>query len=162
MEGIINEDKTLMENNMYKKESETLKIIKKAFGNLSDLQGTNQMCRYDASNQSFIVELKARASRFCSYPDTMIEKSKFDSNMSTALSEDKKFIYAVHNQLDNHIYLWDVTGLDEDYDYNWRTQNCKKTTTFTNTKYIKKEVGGLKWADAKYKVCAETKNKVRL
>lgn len=134
---------------MYKKkEEEVLNVLRDNFKCLRDLQGSKGMCKYDAANAKYVVEIKGRSARYCGYEDTMIEMAKYNYNVSR---KGQKFIYAVYNGKDNCIYLWDVSKLSSsDYNFNWREVNCNKTTVFADNNKVPKMVGGLKWADAKY------------
>ena len=55
----------------------------KTVPSLKDIERTaDKMCKHDAENDSYILELKSRRGKH--YPDTLIEKAKYDYLMSYA------------------------------------------------------------------------------
>ena len=114
---------------------------------LADLApSTDSMCRWDAENAAYIVELKNRPGK--QYPDTLIERSKYDALLAEAETSGRKALYVVQSA--GRIYIWNLTRLARlDYNFKWHTRGCRATTEFANTGYINKEVGYLQWTDAR-------------
>ena len=93
--------------------------------------------RYDAENDSYIVEIKHR-DKF--YKDTIIEFDKFSYNLLYAKMANKFFIYVV--RMNNYVYVFNITKLVElSYNFNWEWKELKKQTEFADKKEIKKLVG---------------------
>ena len=114
--------------------------------NLYDLRQTveDPYCRWDAESDKYVVEYKSRTQFF---PETtLIEKDKFDACMAV---EGKQFLYVVFDGM-NKVHIFNVSELvEKDYDFQWHTRECNKTTQFGPITRKDKYVGLLNWKDAK-------------
>ena len=93
--------------------------------------------RFDASNTSYIVEIKYR-DKF--YEDTIIEFDKFSYNLLYSKMANKDFIYAV--KMLKKIYVFNITKLvKKGTAFNWTWKELVKQTEFADKRKIKKLVG---------------------
>lgn len=100
---------------------------------------------YDASNNTYIIEIKSRDKRYDSW---IIEKIKFDSNIIKAIEENKSFIYLT--EYNGKIMTWNINKMiAANYDFKWEHRDMPGTTEFDNQQVTVKEVGYLYEADAK-------------
>ena len=66
----------------------------KTVPSLEDIERTtDKMCKHDAENDSYILELKSRRGKH--YPDTLIEKAKYDYLMSYADKTGRTPLYVI-------------------------------------------------------------------
>ena len=113
----------------------------------------DKFSRYDAFDKEhgIMLEIKCRNKY---YPDTLIEKIKFDWNKKFAEENKLEFWYAVAmpNKPGGHtIYIFDPANLEaeeEGYDFKWHIKKLPENTEFQGSQWIDKEVGYLHIDDA--------------
>ena len=114
----------------------------------------DKFSRYDAfdKDNGIMLEIKCRNKH---YPDTIIEKMKYDWNKDFAKEHDFEFWYAVSmpdTSPNSHVvYVFDPANLedeDEGYDFNWHIKKLPQNTEFKGRNWIDKEVGYLHIDDA--------------
>ena len=113
-------------------------------------EDTYQYNRYDAYNNTSIVEIKKRKTF---YKNTMIEFDKYSYNLLYAKLINKKFIYAV--RMKGWIYVFNITELTKHkYDFKFARRTMPIATEFARDGVIKKVVGYIHVDNAirKYKV----------
>lgn len=100
---------------------------------------------YDASNETYIIEIKSRDRAYDSW---IIEKAKYSKNISLAIETDRSFIYLT--EYNGKIMTWNINRMIADY-YNffWEDRPMPGTTEFSNNDVVSKEVGYLFETDAK-------------
>ena len=105
---------------------------------------------YDASNQKYLVEYKARRKWF---DTTQIEEDKLDRLLEEARAQDRKqVLYVVYDGVDS-IHYFNITNLcNEEYDFKWTMRKCPATTDFNRNQMIDKSVGEICWTKAMYKM----------
>jgi|TARA_R110000787_G_scaffold202448_1_gene313116 hypothetical protein len=109
------------------------------------IEAEDPFSSYDASNNTYIVEIKSRDKTYDSW---IIEKIKFDSNIVKAIEESKSFIYLT--ECNGKIMTWNINRMiAANYDFKWEYRDMPGTTEFNNKEIIAKEVGYLHKADAK-------------
>lgn len=97
-----------------------------------------QYNRFDAENDSMIVEIKDRNTF---YRDTMIEFEKFSYNYLYSTLVNKMFIYAVRVNSD-YIYLFNINRIyASGYNFKWEWKLIEATTNFERKDLVKKFVG---------------------
>lgn len=118
------------------------KLTKKCIKSMQNItKATNRHSVFDAYNDKCVIEYKAR--RGPKYPDTLIERKKYDSNINLG----KVFVYAVAVQ--GRIYYFDISRLTrEGYDFNWGDLRCPQSTDFKRKRWISKRVGYLTFDQA--------------
>ena len=117
----------------------------------------DKFSRYDAFDKKngIMLEIKCRNKY---YPDTIIEKMKYEWNKQFALEHDFEFFYVVsmpdNKTKNNIIYAFDPINLDEEeeYDFKWHTKKLPKNTEFSGRNWIDKEVGYLNIKDALFSI----------
>jgi len=108
----------------------------------------DKFSRYDAFDEKngIMLEIKCRHKH---YPDTIIEKMKFDWNKEFAKEHGFEFWYAVSmpEKAGSHtVYVFDpanLEGEEEGYDFKWHIKKLPQNTEFKGSKWIDKEVGYL-------------------
>ena len=111
-----------------------------------DTDAEDEYCTHDVETQRALIELKHRRGSK-KYPDSMIERKKFDNTM--AKCEGKEFHYIVASDAHQCVFFFNVSKLHQQgVDFGWHSKRCPKTSDFGKRVYIEKEVGGLKWDDA--------------
>ena len=108
----------------------------------------DKFSRYDAfdKDQGIMLEIKCRNKH---YPDTIIEKMKYDWNKNFAKEHNFEFWYAVSmpsSKFGSVVYVFDPANMEEDedgYDFKWHTKKLPKNTEFKGREWIDKEVGYL-------------------
>ena len=115
----------------------------------------DRFSRYDAFDEErgIAVEIKCRHKH---YPDTMIEKIKYQWNKSFSEDNGLEFLYVVSMPTPKKkdccsIYVFEPVAMEdeEDYDFKWHTKKLPENTEFASKpKWIDKEVGYLKIEDA--------------
>ena len=120
---------------MKKEERRIMKVLNKAKAKLKE--DTYQYNRYDAYNNTSIVEIKKRKTF---YKNTMIEFDKYSYNLLYAKLIGKKFIYAV--RMKGWIYVFNITELTKHkYDFKFAMRTMPIATEFARDGVIKKVVG---------------------
>ena len=120
---------------MKKEERRIMKVLNKAKAKLKE--DTYQYNRYDAYNNTSIVEIKKRKTF---YKNTMIEFDKYSYNLLYAKLIGKKFIYAV--RMKGWIYVFNITELTKHkYDFKFAMRTMPVATEFARDGVIKKVVG---------------------
>ncbi len=100
---------------------------------------------YDASNDTYIVEIKSRDRAYDSW---IIEKAKYIKNIDLAITTNRSFIYLT--EYNGKIMTWNINRMiAADYNFNWEDRPMPGTTEFLDNEVINKEVGYLFEADAK-------------
>jgi len=113
----------------------------------------DKFSRYDAFDEKkgIMLEIKCRNKH---YPDTIIEKMKYEWNRNFAEEHELEFWYAVSmpSKANTHIiYIFDPANLEneeEGYDFKWHIKKLPKNTEFKGSTWIDKEVGYLHIDDA--------------
>ena len=113
----------------------------------------DKFSRYDAFDKEhgIMLEIKCRNKH---YPDTLIEKMKYDWNKNFAREHKLEFWYVVSmpNKTNSHIvYVFDPANLEDEeegYDFKWHTKKLPQNTEFQGSQWIDKEVGYLHIDDA--------------
>ena len=137
-------------------EAQLHSIVKSNIKQLSDIERTtyDKFCSYDAYNGKGIIEYKCRRKWYKG--GTQLEKPKFDKNIK---DPDRDYIYIVYDGV-GRVHVWNVSKLmRNDYDFQWTTRMCPKTTDFNRNEYIEKTVGILKWDDAIFTLQVKPKEK---
>ena len=120
---------------MKKEERRIMKVLNRAKAKLKE--DTYQYNRYDAYNNTSIVEIKNRKTL---YKNTMIEFDKYSYNLLYAKLINKKFIYAV--RMHEYIYVFNITELTKHkYDFKFAMRTMPVATEFARDGVIKKVVG---------------------
>ena len=106
--------------------------------------------QFDAYDKNYIVEIKIRNTF---YANQIIEFSKYAFNSLYAKTNDQTFVYAVAIQdslydWQNNIYIFNISKLEKDYDFNWEWRKLPATTEFENNDNMLKYVGYLDIKDA--------------
>ncbi len=107
--------------------------------------------QFDAYDKNYIVEIKIRNTF---YANQIIEFSKYAFNSKYAKMNDQIFVYAVaikdslYEWQNNNIYIFNISKLEKDYDFNWEWRKLPATTEFENNDNMLKYVGYLNLADA--------------
>ena len=127
------------------KERATFELVKQKIVSMQDLEwAADDFSRYDASSHQVIAEFKYR---YGNYPDTMIEKMKYDN--LHRLAAGRAICYCVERE-DGSIFLFNINHLDSiQWDYNWHTRKCNETTVFERNEKIDKRVGMIRWDQAR-------------
>ena len=99
--------------------------------------------QFDAYDKNYIVEIKIRNTF---YANQIIEFSKYAFNSLYAKSNDQTFVYAV--AINGTIYVFNISKLEKDYDFNWEWRKLPATTEFENNDNMLKYVGYLDIKDA--------------
>jgi len=113
----------------------------------------DKFSRYDAfdKERGIMLEIKCRNKH---YPDTLLERRKYDWNKKFAKDHDLDFLYAVSmptTKPNNYVvYVFDPINMEEidDYDFKWHTKKLPQNTEFKGREWIDKEVGYLNVDDA--------------
>ncbi len=108
----------------------------------------DKFSRYDAFDKEhgIMLEIKCRNKH---YPDTLIEKMKFDWNKKFAEENNLEFWYAVsmpHKAGTHKIFIFDPANLEADkdgFDFKWHIKKLPQNTEFQGSQWIDKEVGYL-------------------
>lgn len=103
--------------------------------------------QFDAYDKNYIVEIKVRNTH---YDKQIIEFSKYAFNSKYAKINDQIFVYAV--AIKDIIYIFNISKLENDYDFNWEWRKLPATTEFKNNDNMLKYVGYLNLADAVTKI----------
>ena len=126
---------------------EVLNNIGYSFEPMSD-----KFSRYDAfdKDKGIMLEIKCRNKH---YPDTMMEKMKYDWNKEFAKEHDFEFLYAVTmptGSCKSCLCLFDPVNMEEEeeYDFRWHVKKLPENTEFRGRNWIDKEVGYLHIKDA--------------
>ena len=126
---------------------EVLNNIGYSFEPMSD-----KFSRYDAfdKDKGIMLEIKCRNKH---YPDTMMEKTKYDWNKEFAKEHDFEFLYAVTmptGSCKSCLYLFDPVNMEEEeeYDFRWHVKKLPENTEFRGRNWIDKEVGYIHIKDA--------------
>ena len=135
---------------MRMKELELKNRLKKIVDNAKDSYG--QYCSFDMYTKESHLELKCRyGSRV--YPDTMIERGKYDKNIALSKEHQKDFIYVVYSEPHSSIFFFNISQLtSEGYDFKWKNKRCPQTSQFEKRGYVDKEVGGVEWDKAYHRI----------
>lgn len=99
--------------------------------------------QFDAYDKNYIVEIKVRNTY---YDKQIIEFSKYAFNSKYAKINDQIFVYAV--AIKDIIYIFNISKLENDYDFNWEWRKLPATTEFKNNDNMLKYVGYLDIKDA--------------
>ena len=116
----------------------------------------DKFSRYDAfdKDHGIMLEIKCRNKH---YPDTIIERMKYDWNKEFAEKNNFEFWYAVampDEKADTGvtiIYVFDPANMEDEeegYDFKWHTKKLPQNTEFKGRNWIDKEVGYLNIDDA--------------
>ena len=108
----------------------------------------DKFSRYDAFDKEhgIMLEIKYRKTH---YPDTIIEKMKYDWNKKFAEDHNLEFWYAVampDRKRGSVVYVFDPVNLEEEedgYDFKWHIKKLPQNTEFQRSDWIDKEVGYL-------------------
>jgi hypothetical protein len=99
--------------------------------------------QFDAYDKNYIVEIKIRNTF---YANQIIEFSKYAFNSLYAKTNDQTFVYAI--AINGIIYVFNISKLEKDYDFNWEWRKLPATTEFQNNDDMLKYVGYLDIKDA--------------
>jgi hypothetical protein len=99
--------------------------------------------QFDAYDKNYIVEIKIRNTF---YANQIIEFSKYAFNSLYAKTNNQTFVYAV--AINGTIYIFNISKLEKDYDFNWEWRKLPATTEFENNDNMLKYVGYLDIKDA--------------
>ena len=99
--------------------------------------------QFDAYDKNYIVEIKVRNTH---YDKQIIEFSKYAFNSKYAKINDQIFVYAV--AIKDIIYIFNISKLENNYNFNWEWRKLPATTEFENNDNMLKYVGYLNLADA--------------
>lgn len=99
--------------------------------------------QFDAYDKNYIVEIKVRNTH---YDKQIIEFSKYAFNIKYAKINDQIFVYAV--AIKDIIYIFNISKLENNYNFNWEWRKLPATTEFKNNDNMLKYVGYLNLADA--------------
>ena len=111
----------------------------------------DKFSRYDAFDPKLgiMLEIKCRKKH---YPDTMLEKMKYDWNKEFAEENGFEFYYAVSmpHEGGHRLYVFSPSAMEEEdkYDFKWHTKKLPSNTSFSGSRWIDKEVGYLHIDDA--------------
>jgi len=116
----------------------------------------DKFSRYDAfdKDHGIMLEIKCRNKH---YPDTIIERMKYDWNKEFAEKNNFEFWYAVAMPSTKDdtgvtiIYVFDPANMEDEeegYDFKWHTKKLPQNTEFKGRNWIDKEVGYLHIDDA--------------
>ena len=111
----------------------------------------DKFSRYDAFDPKLgiMLEIKCRKKH---YPDTMLEKMKYDWNKEFAEENGFEFYYAVSmpHKGGHRLYVFNPSAMEEEdkYDFKWHTKKLPSNTSFSGSRWIDKEVGYLHIDDA--------------
>ena len=116
--------------------------------------------RFDAFNDLSIVEIKDRRGK--QYETTLIEYDKYQALKD--FSQGRLALYVVRSA--GIVYIFNLNWLAKcEYDYNWESKYCNKTTDFGsqpgNGKKIQKKVGYIEWHEAFITIDCETNEVTR-
>lgn len=138
-------------DNWKKSEEGMHNLVTSSIKSLSDLKRPdNKMSVFDAYNDLAIVEYKFRRGQH--YPDTLIEKKKYDNMRMYGSS--KVCLYIVHSA--DTIYIFNLNHLHHiGWDYKWKTTYQPKTTSFGGGR-INKLTGYIDWDQAYITICCKT------
>ena len=127
------------------------KLIREAINEHCSLnlkKPTAKYLQFDAYDQNYIIEIKARKAF---YEKQIIEFSKFSFNSYYAKLNAKKFIYAVY--INSDIYIFNISKLEENnYNFEWEWRKLQSTTDFENNDKILKFVGYISLKDSVKKI----------
>jgi len=103
-----------------------------------ELKKTAQtFCRWDAENEDYIVELKARSTH---YPTQIIEYGKFDALMEESGKTGKEALYIASTP--KLVMCFNITELcTEGYNFNWGNKRLPSHTDFGKCNWVDKKVG---------------------
>ena len=130
-------------------EDTVIDLLNKAQYNFEKMD--SKFSRYDAfdADLGIMLEIKCRKKH---YPDTMLEKMKYDWNKEFAAENGFEFLYAVTMPSDKGVklYVFNPIALEEEesYDFKWHTKKLPANTAFNGSRWIDKEVGYLHIEDA--------------
>ena len=113
----------------------------------------DKFSRYDAfdKERGIMLEIKCRNKH---YPDTLLEKMKYEWNKKFAEDHNLEFWYAVSmpdKKRGSVVYVFDPANLEEEedgYDFKWHIKKLPQNTEFKGREWIDKEVGYLNVDDA--------------
>ena len=115
------------------------------YPSLNLVECEDQFCSCDATNDTYLVEIKSREKQYRSW---VIEKKKFDDNVVKSVETGKMFIYLT--EYNGKIMTWNINKLvEQGYDFQWKIMELPQTTEFEETESITKEVGFLYEGSAK-------------
>lgn len=104
----------------------------------------DQFSTFDFESERHLIEVKSRRKR---YDPWLIEKHKVDANVLAIGNTDKELLYIT--EYDGTAYIWNISKmLVSDYDFKWTQKNMPQTTDFSNTRWVKKDVGYVSECDA--------------
>lgn len=107
----------------------------------------HEYARYDAFNDSHIVEVKYRHKW---YDDMLIEFDKYSFNLLYAHLSNKNFLYLVGHK--NLLMAFNISNLTKQkYDFRWEWRTMPKTTEFSNSERHPKFVGYLDTKESEYR-----------
>jgi hypothetical protein len=121
----------------------------------------DKFSRYDAFDPKLgiMLEIKCRKKH---YPDTMLEKMKYDWNKEFAEENGFDFFYAVSmpHEDGHRLYVFNPSAMEEEdeYDFKWHTKKLPANTAFNGSRWIDKEVGYLHIDDAFVAIEERTKH----
>lgn len=125
-------------------EKELLDILNDEHGLGLTHTDKDQYCRWDASSDKYLAELKCRRTH---YDTQMIEYAKLDCVKEEADRTNKEFLYCVSTP--KGIYVFNVSKLCRDsYDFKWENRRLPSHTDFANAYHKDKKVGYINVADA--------------
>jgi hypothetical protein len=129
-------------------EAKVIDLLNKAQYNFEKMD--DKFSRYDAFDPKLgiMLEIKCRKKH---YPDTMLEKMKYDWNVEYAEENGFIFMYAVSmpHEGGHRLYVFDPKIMDDDgYDFKWHTKKLPASSEFGRSQWIDKEVGYLHIDDA--------------
>ena len=143
-----------------KAEKEILELMKEVPALDSLKLCKDKYSRFDAYNDLAIAEIKDR--RGPQYEDTMIEYEKHEA--LKVFSHGRVALYVVRSA--GTLYIFNLNWLKhKDYDFNWETRACNKTTDFAsqsgNGRKVNKKVGYIEWHEAYITIDCKTKEVTR-
>lgn len=115
------------------------------YTNTTFTPATDRYSKWDLQTPKAVVELKYRRGHNSRFPDTFIEKAKYDALLKAAAEADKVPVYTVYREHDNRIYTF---HLDKLCPVSWKDVAMRAQTDFCNTDRIEKLVGKLYYEDA--------------
>ena len=121
-------------------------IVRQTINNNTNLnlkKPKQKYLQFDAYDKNYIVEIKVRNTH---YDKQIIEFSKYAFNSKYAKINDQIFVYAV--AINNIIYIFNISKLENEYDFNWEWRKLPATTEFENNDNMLKYVGYLDIKDA--------------
>lgn len=126
-------------------QSDIIVKLNAIYPSLNLIECEDQFCSCDATNDTYLVEIKSREKQYRSW---VIEKKKFDDNVVKSVETGKMFIYLT--EYNGKIMTWNINKLvEQGYDFQWKTMELPQTTEFEETESITKEVGFLYEGSAK-------------